>query len=360
MRRVYACWAAIAIAAGLARAQTVRDPLDGVTSVLPTPLPWNRAGGEDPDGCVHSVDPDGRWRIAGLDDVVAFPRSGLAIARARLGAAFSPEQAAAVRELLRRAPPAGPPLAQRHALAAEVGLLLDGDPLQAADLYLRAAWAVRGAVEIPSAVDFRPRDPEEGFARLTELERDLDREQSQVHGIDRILDLLDDARRDLGRLTPPSVAGRLAREELRQALFAVEQEALRLKAELPPEVQGPAPAERYVLLAWAAQRLGLREVRDRWLRRASAAFGERQQPRVQALEAAFTAEDALLARAGELYAQALAAGLDPASEARAACLLGETQRRRGLDPATAYARAAAAAPDAPGGRRARQLLERLR
>ncbi|MCA8921099.1 MAG: hypothetical protein KDD82_04780 [Planctomycetes bacterium] len=322
------------------------------------PTPWNRAGGEDPDGCLHSIGVDGAWRIAGLDGVVSFPRTGLALRRADLGREFSPDEATRLRALLRDAASRGDPVVDRYATAAAVYRSLGAglSTAEVGDLYLRAAWAARGMVAIPGAESFRPQSVADGFARLKELERQFDTEQTRLHGVDRILEALAHARRDLDRLRPSDPAGRLAAEELRYALFAVEQEALRLKAELPPEVQGPAPAERFVLLAWAAQRMGDRQARDRWLRRVSGDPGERLKPKLEQLEQAFALEEALLAEAGALYAQALQEPLPPAEEARVACLLGETLRRRGQDGAPAYARAQRVAPESPGGQRASQLL----
>lgn len=363
--RVYGTLAALLVlSAGLATAQAVRDPLDGSSVQLPEPRLWNRAGGEDPDGCVHSIEADGSWRIAALDDVIAFPRTGLALKREHLQREFTPEQLAELRELLRRRSESGFELSDTYVTAAEVYLAL-GEAAgvgraQIGDLFLRAAWAVRGGVEIPGATSFRPQTVAEGFTRLSELERQLEQEQTRLNGVDRVLDSLDRARGYLARLAPQSAGSRLAVEQVRHALFAVEQEALRLKAELPPEVQGPAPAERFVLLAWAAQRVGDPLARDRWLRRVSGEFGARLKGQVQALRAAFTAEEQLLARAGEHYAAALEQQLPAAEEARVACLLGETLRRRGQDGSEAYARALRAAPESAGGLRAKQLLESKR
>lgn len=361
---------ALLIAAAIAaRAQEVpaHCPVDGASLSVPPGGAWNAAGGVDSDGCTYAVDAGGRWRIPTLEEVVACARCGGAWRVQDLGLRLTQAEGDAVRGALAAAQSgfSWHPVAARHERAAASYAALGSDrrpaPHLAAEMLLRAAWAVRGEAVLGDAPDgsYRPRDPAEARAGLSEL-RARQGQGGRRSRIEAMQLALERTREELQACAPAGPTAALARQRARQALEQLEQELCALRSDLAPEAPEPE-RDLLVALARAASRLGDPVERDRWLSVARSRLGERVAQRLAALERAWTEESRLLALAGGELLRGAEATSDPREQARLLYLAGDCARRRG-EPEKAwrepFERARKLDPDGRTGRWAGLLLGR--
>jgi hypothetical protein len=334
---------ALLLAAGSpALAQSSRlCPVDGVQRLnLPPFVAWNAAAGVDSDGCRYAVDELGRRRIQGQDAVIQCARCRVCFLPEQLDVKLSDSERAQLGEATLAAERAGASRWELAALTCEQlgarGLPAGVDPeLRLGEVYLRAAWAARGAAVLPGADGgYRPRSVQEAREQLVTLglRANADpRRDPEVLRLDRLLEDLEDTRLGL----PAAHLDARARRKLllsQAHLAALERRLLERKAQALAaaggQISGLDQGELLEALIKAWIRYG---DPGRWepLLRRLLQRGERNA-RARAIRRAVDAEARLLGLAGlHLRIASQAGALAPGERSRIVYLLGDGERRRG-------------------------------